>query len=140
MLLNYDKRVRMLRQRLRAMTESGRESNEHRNELQIISQDIPNSIRVLDHELADNQYTCGMHALCLERSEDYAAIAGYGLGLVYAGTEFFEWIIANKHLNEVTSSVVGDLVMYFSQGRWTHIGRLTGPQADMARVGGFGRK
>jgi len=135
MLLKHNDRVKTLRQRLRMMTESGRAPNEHHDDLKAITQEISNTIRILDHKLAEDRYTCGMHALGLEKSEDYAAIAGHGLGLVYAGRDFFEWIIAKQQLNEVTGASDGDLVMYFSQGRWTHIGRLMGPERAVSKWG-----
>jgi hypothetical protein len=77
-LLKYDDRVKTLRQKLRAMTGSGRKPNEHRNDLKAITHEISNTIRVLHHELSGERYTCGMHALGLEQSEEYVAIAGHG--------------------------------------------------------------
>lgn len=78
-----------------------------------------------------------MHALGFEESEAYATIAGYGLGIVYAGPGCFEWLIANQLLNEVIDqkAVDGDLVMYFSRGRWTHVGRLTGQDRAVSKWG-----
>jgi hypothetical protein len=79
-LLKYDDRVKTLRKKLRAMTESGRKPSEHRRDLKAITHEISNTIRVLDHELSEEYYTCGMHALGLEQSEEYAAIAGQWTG------------------------------------------------------------
>jgi hypothetical protein len=134
-LLKYDDRVKALRQSLRAMTESGRKPDEHRDDLKAITKTISNTIRVLDHELSEDRYTCGMHALSLELSEEYVAIASHGLGLVYAGPDFFEWVIANRHLDEATDGADGDFVMYFSQGRWTHIARMAGAARAISKWG-----
>jgi hypothetical protein len=62
------------------MTESARKPHQHRTDLKTISDEIPNTICVLDHELAEDRYTCGMHALGFEGGEEYEAIAGYGVG------------------------------------------------------------
>ena len=78
-----------------------------------------------------------MHALGFERSEEYADIVGHGLGLVYAGPGFFEWVIANNRLNEVPQdeAVDGDLAMYFNHRRWTDVGRLTGRERAISKWG-----
>lgn len=117
------------------MTESGRKPSLHHDDLKAITKEIPNTIRVLDHELSEERYTCGMHALSLEQSDEYADIAGYGLGHVYAGPDFFGWIIANGHLDEVTDAMDGDFLMYFNQGRWTHIGRIVRPTRAVSKWG-----
>jgi hypothetical protein len=119
------------------MTESGREPHQHRAELRTITDEIPNTIRVVDCDLSEGRYTCGMYALGFEESEEYADIASYGLGLVIAGPDCFEWFIANQLLNEVTDrqAADGDLAMYFSQGRWTHVGRLVGRQRAVSKWG-----
>jgi hypothetical protein len=135
MLLQNDDRMKALRQKLRAMTESGLQPYQHRVELQAVSQEIPNTIRVLGHHLAEDQYTCGMHALFFEGSEEYAEIAGHGLGLVYAGPDFFGWLIANLHLEEVTTPDNGDLVMYFRESKWMHVGRLSEPDRVISKWG-----
>lgn len=128
-------RIRTLRRKLRAMTESGRPPREHQQELRTVSRDIPNTIKVVDHHVAPDKYTCGMHALFLEENELYVEIAGYGLGFVYAGPEFFDWLIANKHLNETATPEVGDLAMYFDEGRWTHVGRMTETRRVLSKWG-----
>jgi hypothetical protein len=117
------------------MTESGRKPDEHRDDLKAITQEIPNTICVLDHELSEDRFTCGMYALGFELSEEYTAIAGYELGLTYAGPEFFEWLIANRHFDEATIGAEGDLVMYFSQDRWTHVGRMAGSERAISKWG-----
>jgi hypothetical protein len=60
-----------------------------------------------------------------------------GLGLVYAGREFFEWLIDNQLLNEIAAQkgVDGDLVMYLDQDRWSHIGRLAGRERALSKWG-----
>jgi hypothetical protein len=119
------------------MTESGREAHQHRAELRTISDEIPNTIRVIDRDLPEGRYTCGMHALGFEQSEEYADIASYGLGLVMAGPDCFEWFIANQLLNEVTDrqAADGDLVMYFRNGCWTHVGRVAGRARAVSKWG-----
>jgi hypothetical protein len=119
------------------MTEAGREPHQHRADLKIISDEIPNTIRILDNGLAVDRYTCGMHALGLEESEEYAEVAGYGLGLVYAGREFFEWVVTGQHLHQAMAGKAagGDLVMYFDQDRWTHVGRLITPDRAVSKWG-----
>jgi hypothetical protein len=64
-----------------------------------------------------------MHAFGLEGNPEYEAVARTG---VFAGTEFFGWLIASGHLVEIGDDATSrnDLVMYFNSGRPIHVGRV----------------
>ena len=49
-----------------------------------------------------------MYALGFEENEESADIAGYGMGLVFAGPQCFEWFIANELLDEVAHQQAAD--------------------------------
>jgi len=74
----------------------------YRADLQTITDEIPNTIRAIYRDLPESRDTCAMHAFRFEESADYAAIAGYGLGIVHAGSDCFTGFIANRLPNEVT--------------------------------------
>jgi hypothetical protein len=110
-----------LRRRLEEMTESGSEPPEHRAMLAAISIDVPNTIQPLESRLPDKGYTCGMYVFDFSEDPDYINIALRG---VYAGPAFFEWLLANRALQEVDEADADedDLIMYFENGRWKHVG------------------
>jgi hypothetical protein len=66
------------------------------------------------------------HARGFEDSPEYKAVAGHGLGLVFAGPEFFDWFAASGRLVEVGNHEASenDVVMYFDRGHARHVGRV----------------
>jgi hypothetical protein len=116
-----------LRRRLGEMTESGSEPSEHHAMLAAISVEIPNTIQPLESGHSEKGYTCGMYVFDFSKDPDYINIAQQG---VYAGRAFFEWLLANHLVQEVdeAGAAVDDLIMYFNDGRWKHVGfwRLNG--------------
>jgi hypothetical protein len=113
-----------LRRRLTEMTESGTEPSTHTAQLGVISKNFPNTIRILESRLQENRYTCGMYVFDLSEDDDYIAIAGLGLPNVHAGRAFFEWLVASRLLEEIDEHDAhgGDLIMYFENGQWQHVG------------------
>jgi hypothetical protein len=110
-----------LRRRLEEMTESGSEPSEHRSMLAAISIEIPNTILPLESSSPEKGYTCGMYVFDFSGDSDYINIALHG---VYAGRAFSEWLLANHLLQEVdeADAAAGDLIMYFNDGQWKHVG------------------
>lgn len=115
-----------LRRKLEEMTESGTEPSRHRGRLAEISSEFPNTIKPLELHLPEGGYTCGMYVFWFCEDEDYIEIAGLHVPNVYAGPAFFEWLIANRHVQGIEEAEAGedDLVMYFDNGRWKHVGLL----------------
>jgi len=109
------------RRRLEEMTESGTEPSKHRDMLAAISVEVPNTIQPLKSSLPEKGYTCGMHVFDFSEDPDYINIALRG---VYAGPAFFDWLLANQLLQEVDEADAGvdDLIMYFDDGQWKHVG------------------
>jgi hypothetical protein len=126
-----DRRVRLegdeenmrLRQRLTQMTESPHQPQEHRAMLDQISRELPNTIQVRECGRDPQSFTCGMHAFGFEDNPEYAAVARRN---VFAGLDFFGWLIASGHLFEIGDHAASrnDLVMYFNGDRPVHIGRV----------------
>jgi len=124
MLLPDTETICQLRRLLRDMTEGGTHPSGHRAALERIGEQAPHTIKPL-HIVADvASFTCGMHAFGFEISPKYAAIAGYGLGLVFAGPDFFRWLIDSGRLIEITDREPAQrsIVMYFADKRPVHIG------------------
>ena len=113
-----------LRRRLKDMTESGTEPSTHATQLAAISKEFSNTIRPLKSRFPEKGYTCGMYVFDLSEDEDYIDIAGLGLPDVYAGRAFFEWLLAGRLLEEIDehSAHDDDLIMYFENGQWRHVG------------------
>jgi hypothetical protein len=86
----------------------------------------PNSIRVLPSTYPINRYTCLMHVLDFTEKPNYIAIATYPGINVFAGPEFAHWLVDKGYLTEVSEAqaAAGDLVMYFNEGNFKHIGIL----------------
>lgn len=113
-----------LRQRLEEMTVHGGEPVDHRNLLSSISSDCPNTIQSLNSKLPESCYTCGMYVFDFSGNEEYIRIASFGASEVYAGRAFFEWLLENHLLQEINEAEANenDLIMYFDNGRWRHVG------------------
>jgi hypothetical protein len=113
-----------LRQRLEEMTESGAEPSKHRDLLEAISIEFPNTIQPLQSSHSEARYTCGMYVFEFSGDEDYINIAGRNCPDIYAGHAFFEWLLTNHLLQEVDEADVrdDDLIMYFENGQWKHVG------------------
>lgn len=106
------------------MTESGTEPSTHAAQLTVISEELPNTIKPLEFHLPENGYTCGMYVFDFPEDPDYLEIAGFGLPHVYAGSAFFEWLLAGQLLEEIDEQRAHDedLIMYFGRGKWKHVG------------------
>jgi hypothetical protein len=126
MLLSNNDAIGRLRRLLRDMTESGTHPSKHRAMLARIGEQVRHTIEPLDSDWDMASFTCGMHAFGFERSREYAAIAGYGLGRAFAGPEFFRWLIDSSRLVEITDGEPpqGSIIMYFADGRPVHVGRV----------------
>src|SRR5260370_19843431 len=123
MRLKGDEENIQLRERLAQRTESGRQPQEHPVMLDQISRELPNTIRVRECGRDPASFRCGMHVFGFKGNKEYAAVA---MGGVYAGSEFFGWLIASGHLVEISDSaaVKNDLVMYFGGAHPAHVGRV----------------
>ena len=128
----------MLRQRLQEMTEN-EDIGQHEALLQNIAANHPHSIRIAQSPHPINRYTCLMHAFDFTEKSEYIAIADYRLGRVYAGAAFAHWLIENDELEEIPSqeAQAGDLVMYFRDGAFKHVGLLQ-PNARVLSKWGIG--
>jgi hypothetical protein len=90
--------------------------------LAAISKDVPNTIQPRESSLPEKGYTCGMYVFDFSKDDpDYVNLALCGF---YAGPAFFEWLLANRILQEVdeTDADEDDLIMYFENRQWKHVG------------------
>jgi hypothetical protein len=123
-----------LRQKLTQMTEGPHQPQEHSAMLEQISRKLPNTIELRECDRDPKSFTCGMHAFGLEGNPEYEAAALTG---IFAGTEFFGWLIASGHLVEIDDDAAStdDLVMYFKNGRPTHVGRVISAERAISKWG-----
>ncbi len=113
----------VLRIKLQTMVEV-QDVARHPTLLAEIARECPNSICITESPHPIERYTCLMHVLGFTEKPEYIAIARYGLGRVYAGTDFAQWLIKRELLAEVsqTKAEDGDLVFDFSVSRFKHVG------------------
>lgn len=94
--------------------------------LEQLTRECPNSICRLESSHRIGRYSCLMHALDFTEKKEYIAIATYPGLNVFAGAEFAQWLIDRGHLIEVPQENAGqgDLIMYFNESHFKHIGIL----------------
>ncbi|VFQ45923.1 hypothetical protein [Desulfoluna butyratoxydans] len=119
----------MLRNRLQEMTDVN-DVSQHPALLMQLTRDVQNSIRILESGYPIDRYTCVMHAFDFTEKPDYTAIASFGSGRIFAGATFIDWLLARNHLIAVPHGNAGDLVLYFSNEQFEHIGIV----GDRARI------
>jgi hypothetical protein len=87
-------------------------------------------------------YTCLVYALGFAGDATYsAAIKRVDPKEVFAGKEFFDWLLANKHLVKIEagSESAGDFIVYFnSHNEFKHIGILTDKKRVESKWGELG--
>jgi hypothetical protein len=108
------------------MTDSGEPADGQRRLLLQITTQFPNSIETLSSKIPEYSYTCGMHAFEFESDDRYRQIASCYLPPPYAGKEFINWLIQSGSLIEIEKpdAKLGDLIIYFFNDEFAHIGRL----------------
>ena len=113
----------VLRERLQTIIEV-QDVSKHPALLAELTGECPNSIQIVKSPHPIDRYTCLMHVFDFTEKPEYVAIAKYGLGRIFAGTDFAHWLIERGHLVEVsqTEAQEGDLVFYFSEGSFKHVG------------------
>lgn len=116
----------------RALRLEGLSTQQHRQAVERIRAMHAHTIRFVT-ERADQ--TCATYALSLTDDPTYRAVAGRCD--VYAGKAFMNWALGNAALREVEAGCSGDLVCYFSDSNWQHIGVLVGPDRVVSKWGTF---
>ncbi|OGW49798.1 MAG: hypothetical protein A2Z50_05795 [Nitrospirae bacterium RBG_19FT_COMBO_42_15] len=96
--------------------------SQHPALLMQLTRDVKNSIRILESEYPIDKYTCVMHAFDFTEKPEYTKIASFGLGRIFAGGTFMHWLLARNYLAEVPQGNAGDLVFYFVNGQFKHVG------------------
>lgn len=113
----------MLRTKLQEMTEV-QDVAQHASLLTAITRDHPNSIRILQSPHAIGRYTCFVHAFDFTEKPEYLDIASFGLGRVFAGPAFGQWLLESEALDEIPALEKSEecLVFYFSDKNLRHVG------------------
>lgn len=126
---------RSLRERLCEMTL--KPIGEQAAMLEQLRMEFAHGIRILDSEHPIEGYTCAVHAFHLLGDAVYQEIAASGLGSTFAGKDFVEFAIKEQLLTEcgADDAVPGDLVIYFLDGRFGHIGRLQADRRVLSKWG-----
>ena len=96
--------------------------DQHPEILRRISQQCPNTIRLLESQHPIGRYTCLVHALDFTEKPEYLAIAKYPFRCAFAGPEFAHWLIGGGHLKELSAGSAnrGDLILYLDNGQFKH--------------------
>jgi hypothetical protein len=87
-------------------------------------------------------YTCLVYALGFNGDATYSAVMKTASPKEpFAGKDFFDWLVANKHLIQIEdgSELAGDLIVYFnSRNEFKHIGILSDKRRVKSKWGELG--
>lgn len=127
-----------LRDRLLAITEHA-PLGDHVNLIESLKLKLklPHTIVPLESPYPIEKYTCVVHAFDLIEVPEYEAIAGWGLGRTFAGSDFVQYLLDNDRLMEVDGPQAGQhrIVMYFADGKFQHVGKVTSPTRVTSKWG-----
>lgn len=112
-----------LRERLKEVTSMS--VGDQPSALSRLSASIPNGIKIVCGPIPLDSYTCGVYAFHLVGDHDYEEIARQDSS-TFAGEKFVHFLIDRGWLNERSQSdeSEGDLIIYFRDGRFAHVGLL----------------
>ncbi len=112
-----------LRQNLQIITETT-PVDQHPEKIQDLASLTGHSIKVVGSFFAVSEYTCVVHSFDLVRDPLYVSVADFGLGRIFAGSEFIHYLLDQRLLSEYQYDSVfnGDLVMYLKNDSFKHIG------------------
>lgn len=114
-----------LRQNLQIITDTI-PVDQHPEKIQDLVSLTGHGIKVVDSSYPVNEYTCVVHSFELVRDPLYVSVAEFGLGRIFAGSEFIHYLLDQRLLSECQCDSVfsGDLVMYFQNKSFKHIGLM----------------
>jgi hypothetical protein len=126
-----------LRKRLQEMTEVT-DVSRHSGLLTAMTQEIPNTIKLVASPYSVNRYTCLVHVFGFAEKTEYIEIARRGFNVGYASPDFAHWLIGKGFLSEIDPQDVqdGDLVFYFNvDGRFKHAGIMVSKERVLSKWG-----
>jgi hypothetical protein len=114
-----------LRERLFDIAEHA-ELKDHLTLIELLRIEVHHTITPVASEYPIERYTCAVHAFDLTGDTTYVEIASFGFGRTFAGADFIQFLLDSNRLVECDPQYVrdGDLVIYFSDGRFRHVGKL----------------
>lgn len=126
----------MLRERLRLITES-QDVDTHSGMLEELSNEIPNTIQIVESEYPIDRYTCLMYVFDFTEEPRYVDIASFGLGRAFAGTDFINYLLDENHLEAISEEdvTVGNLVAYYNGDEFKHIGKIRAENRVISKWG-----
>jgi hypothetical protein len=126
----------MLRARLQQITQLEAPES-HAALIEGLREEMGHSISTLQSENLPARYTCVVHAFHLVEDPTYVQVAASGLGFTFAGPEFITFLLANALLApRKEDQVVGnDLVFYFENETFRHVGRMLTPTRVVSKWG-----
>ena len=115
----------IIRSELSLITESA-PINNHPKLVHALKGRLQHSIKCIPSGWEIEKYTCIMHAFGLVGDTRYEAIASFGIGRVFAGKAFVEFLIANSLLVQRPNfkGLPGDLIVYLADTEFCHVGRM----------------
>lgn len=106
--------------------------------LAAITNDIPNTVKLLTSPHPIHRYTCLVHVFDFTEKPAYIEIARWGFNIGYASPDFAHWLIDHGFLKELSLEAVqeGDMVFYFDpQGRLKHAGLMISKDRVLSKWG-----
>lgn len=114
----------ILRRKLWEMTET-MPPEEHPARIEALRAEHDHSIIIIKREYPIDGYTCGVHAFHLVEDPTYIEVAKCRLGHTFAGAEFITFLLRNNLLTpRKIPPAPGDLILYFDEGTFRHVGRM----------------
>jgi hypothetical protein len=109
----------------------------HAARIDALREIFDHSILVVESEHPVERYTCGVHAFCLVEEPTYVEIAGVGFGRTFAGADFINFVLQRNLLipRDVDEVIDNDLIIYFENGVFRHVGRTTGGRRVLSKWG-----
>lgn len=126
----------MLRERLRQITET-EDVSTHSILLEELSSEIQNTIQILESEYPIDRYTCFVYVFDFIEDPEYVGIASHGIGRVFAGTAFMNYLIDENYLKEISEEdvKVDDIVVYFNENEIKHAGQYKSKNRVISKWG-----
>jgi hypothetical protein len=109
---------------------------DHPAHIEALRAEHDHSIAVIESKHSIDRYTCGVHAFHLVEDPTYVEVAGFGLGLTFAGPEFITFLLSKQLLTpRQSSALTGDLILYFDTGAFRHVGRMKSETRVLSKWG-----
>lgn len=102
-------------------------ADKHPEAIGSLQRETGHTIQLLESYHPVNRYTCAVHAFCLTEHPAYLAVASWGRGDVFAGSEFINFLLIREMLSPKLpgQEMRDDYIIYFDETGFRHIGRIS---------------